>query len=131
MDCCLERSRDRCTRIGEEIDTQVNSAALMGGIRTPSEEGRSVNEPGLIVAADGDGYIGRPHERLNLRRHALLTGMGGISAEECTAYAEIEDNAIPFPEIHRDQCRGVGISRKPLMNSFGTRNRRETTGCAK
>ena len=65
----VERSGHGRAGVDEEIDAQVNGAALVGRIRTAAKEGRGVNSAWLVVTANSDGFVSSARGCVNFGSH--------------------------------------------------------------
>jgi hypothetical protein len=102
VDCGVERGGDRSARFDEEIEAEMNGAALSERVGGVAEVRRGVKRARLVVTADTDGGVRGAQKGLQLLGQGGFGELGGIGREKGAGDAEVEGEAVPFSQILLD-----------------------------
>jgi hypothetical protein len=106
VDGGVERGGDGSARFDEQIEAEMNGAALGERVSGVAELRRGVKRARFIVTPDADGGVRGAQKDLQLLREHRLGELGGIRRQKRAGDADVEGEAVPFVQILRDERCG-------------------------
>jgi hypothetical protein len=120
VDGGVKRGGDRSAGLDEEIEAEMNGAALCEWITGVTEMRRGVKRARLVVTADANGGVRGAQKRLQLLREGRLREVRGIGREKRTGNAEVEGEGVPFVQVLWNEARGGGLILGEPVTEFGS-----------
>jgi len=129
LDGGVKRGGDGSAGFDEEIEAEMNGAALGKRIGGVAEVRGGVKRASLVVTADADGGVRRAQQGLQLLREGGLAEVRGIGREKRAGDTEFEGEAIPFAQILWNERRGGRlILGEPVIQFGSVRDGGKTAG---
>src|SRR5262249_44260552 len=88
-----------CSWLDKEIDAQVNSSALLGGICAVGKERRRVEQPRFIVLSNADDGASALHLGENLPGKRLASGRARVRAKKSAPDTQVQDDVWGVAQI--------------------------------
>ena len=131
VDGGVKRGGDGSARFDEQIETEMNGAALGKRIGGVTEVRRGVKRASLVVTTDADGGVRGAQKGLQLPGERGFGEVRGIGREKRAGDAEVEDDAVPLAQILWNERRGARlILREPVIQFGSVRNGRKAASGA-
>ena len=106
VDGGVERGRNGSAGFDEEIEAEMNGAALSKWIAGVAEVRRGVERARLVVTPNADGGVRGTQKVLELARESGFGELGGLGRERGAGDAEVEGEAVPFSQVLRNESCG-------------------------
>ena len=110
----VKRSGNERAGFNEQVNAEMDGAALVCGIRGSLKKRRRVSGARLVVTANGNSRAALGDQIADFRSHLRFGGVRGIRPQKCAAYAEIKHDTIAIVKIRGDDRSGrVSIRCQP------------------